>query len=66
LGGSSRNEASLGKIIGPAFAQDEIPLVIEKLVAVYKDKRTDGEKFIDTYNRIGIDPFKEVVYANAD
>ncbi len=66
LGGSSRNDAALGKIIGPSFAQDEIPLVIEKLVSVYKTNRNAGEKFIDTYNRIGIDPFKEVVYASAD
>lgn len=66
LGGSSRNEASLGKIIGPAFSQEEIPDVIEKLVAVYKANRSADEEFLDTYNRIGIDPFKEKVYANAD
>lgn len=66
LGGSSRNEASLGKIIGPAFSQEEIPDVIEKLVAVYKAHRSADEEFLDTYNRIGIDPFKEKVYANAD
>ena len=66
LGGSSRNEASLGKIIGPAFSQEQIPDVVEQLVDVYKTNRMDGEEFIDTYNRIGIDPFKEKVYANAD
>ena len=66
LGGSSKNEASLGKIIGPSFAQEEIPDVVENIVSVYKDKRYEGEKFIDTYNRIGLDPFKEKVYAKAD
>jgi len=66
LGGSSKNEASLGKIIGPSFAQEEIPDVVENIVSVYKDKRHEGEKFIDTYNRIGLDPFKEKVYAKAD
>ncbi|MFT4671478.1 MAG: sulfite reductase (NADPH) hemoprotein beta-component [Pseudohongiellaceae bacterium] len=66
LGGSSRNEASLGKIIGPAFAQDEIPGVIEKLVNVYNSQKKQEEKFIDTYNRIGIEPFKEKVYVKAD
>jgi sulfite reductase (NADPH) hemoprotein beta-component len=66
LGGSSRHEASLGKIIGPAFAQEEIPEVIEKLVGVYKAKKKQDEKFIDTYNRIGIEPFKEKVYVKAD
>ena len=66
LGGSSKNEASLGKIIGPSFAQEEIPDVVENIVSVYKDSRHEGEKFIDTYNRIGLDPFKEKVYAKAD
>jgi sulfite reductase (NADPH) hemoprotein beta-component len=66
LGGSSKNEASLGKIIGPSFAQEEIPDVVENIVSVYKDSRHEGEKFIDTYNRIGLDPFKEKVYAKAN
>ncbi len=66
LGGSSKNEASLGKIIGPSFAQEEIPDVVEKIVGVYKDNRIKDEKFIDTFNRIGLDPFKEKVYAKAD
>lgn len=66
LGGSSKNDASLGKIIGPSFAQEEIPDVIETIVGVYKDERNGDEKFIDTFNRIGLDPFKEKVYAKAD
>ncbi|MFK7862897.1 MAG: nitrite/sulfite reductase [Pseudohongiellaceae bacterium] len=66
LGGSSRNDASLGKIIGPAFAQDQIPDVIEKIVNVYREKKTTDEKFIDTYRRIGIESFKEKVYVKAD
>ena len=66
LGGSSKKKASLGKIIGPSFAQEEIPDVVETILAVYKEKRNSDEKFIDTYNRIGIDPFKEKVYAKAD
>ncbi len=66
LGGSSSNEASLGKIIGPAFAQEDIPEVIETIVEVYKGNREADEDFIDTYRRLGIDPFKEKVYAKAD
>ena len=66
LGGSSKNEASLGKIIGPSFAQDEVPEVIEKIIEVYKSRRISNEAFIDTFNRIGIEPFKERVYAKAD
>lgn len=66
LGGSANREASLAKIIGPAFAQEEIPEVIEKILNVYTENRQDGEFFIDTYNRIGIEVFKERVYAQVD
>ncbi len=66
LGGSADRQAALGKVLGPSFAQDEIPDVVEKIIAVYLSKREGKERFIDTYNRIGIDPFKEHVYAKAD
>ena len=66
LGGSSKLKASLGKIIGPAFSQNEIPEVIDKIVNVYLGARNEGEAFIDTYNRIGLQPFKEYVYAKPD
>ena len=66
LGGSSKNEASLGKIIGPSFAQEEIAIVIRNLVDVYRDKKKTGESFLSTYKRLGIDPFKEKVYAKSD
>jgi sulfite reductase (NADPH) hemoprotein beta-component len=66
LGGASDREAAIGKVLGPSFAQDEIPDVVEKLVDVYLEQRQPGEKFIQTYNRIGMDPFKERVYAKAD
>ena len=63
LGGNAARDASLGKILGPSFAQDAMADVIEKLIAVYVEQRTEEERFIDTYQRIGIDPFKERVYA---
>ena len=66
LGGSADNRAALGAIMGPSFAQDEIPAVIEKVVDVYLDNRQAGEQFLDTYNRIGMQPFKDKVYAKAD
>jgi sulfite reductase (NADPH) hemoprotein beta-component len=66
LGGSSDRYTALGKVLGPSFAQDEIPDVVEKIIEVYLSKREGKERFIDTYNRIGIDPFKEHVYAKAD
>jgi len=66
LGGSANNYTALGDVIGPSFAQDEIPGVIKKIIAVYREQRNDGELFVDTYQRIGLQPFKEQVYAQAD
>ena len=63
LGGHSERDASLGDILGPSFAQEDMPDVISKIIQVYLDNRTEEERFIDTYRRIGIDPFKERVYA---
>jgi sulfite reductase (NADPH) hemoprotein beta-component len=55
LGGSASRDASLGKILGPSFAQEAMPDVISKLIDVYVEQRTEDERFIDTYQRIGID-----------
>ncbi len=63
LGGQQGLNASLGKILGPSFAQDEIPDVVEKILNCYLEKRHPEERFIDTYERIGLAPFKERVYA---
>ncbi len=70
LGGSSgkiagHTDTDIGKILGPSFARADMPEVIEKLITVYTENRTEEELFIDTYRRIGIDPFKERVYAPA-
>lgn len=66
LGGSSKNAASLARIIGPAFAQDEVPAVIRKITDVYLEQRKENESFLATYERVGMEPFKERVYAKAD
>ncbi|WP_349573519.1 nitrite/sulfite reductase [Azotobacter salinestris] len=63
LGGSASRDASLGQILGPSFAQEEMAAVIEKIITVYVEKRVEDERFIDTFRRIGIEPFKERVYA---
>ncbi|TGG95844.1 nitrite/sulfite reductase [Natronospirillum operosum] len=63
LGGDSGLDASLGKILGPSFNAEEVPSVIEKIINVYVKERTEEEEFIDTVRRIGIQPFKEQVYA---
>ena len=62
IGGSAYSNTTLAKILGPSFAQDEIPQVIQKIIDLYVAERQEGEKFIDTYNRIGIQPFKNKVY----
>ncbi|MEX2365350.1 MAG: nitrite/sulfite reductase, partial [Pseudohongiellaceae bacterium] len=64
LGGSADHQTALGKVLGPSFAQEEMPEVIENIVDVYLLHREKNEAFIDTYNRIGMAPFKERVYAN--
>ena len=66
IGGSQGVDASLGKVLGPSFAQEEIPDVIEKLIDCYIERRDgDAERFIDTVRRIGLEPFKQQVYARA-
>ena len=65
LGGSSAEDISLGKILGPAFSFEEITDAIETVVDTYLDLRSGpDERFIDTYRRTGIDPFKEKVYGS--
>ena len=65
LGGHQGKDASIGKILGPSFEQDAMPGVIDKILSTYLDLRTDEEHFLDTYRRVGMDPFKERVYAES-
>ena len=66
IGGQQGNETTIGKVIGPSFYADEVPLVIEALINVYTEQRTPNERFIDTLQRIGIEPFKLRAYAGRD
>ncbi len=63
LGGASHHDAAIGKILGPSFAREEMPDVVAKIIDVFVEKRTEEETFLDTYRRVGLDPFKERVYA---
>jgi sulfite reductase (NADPH) hemoprotein beta-component len=66
LGGSSKDDSSIGKIVGPAFAIDQVTDAVETIVNVYLEKRSDpDERFLETYRRIGLDPFKEKLYGNS-
>ena len=66
LGGSGAEDASIGKILGPALPADRVASAVDQLVGAYLNVRADGERFLDTYRRVGLEPFKEAVYAQAD
>jgi sulfite reductase (NADPH) hemoprotein beta-component len=67
IGGRQGPDASLGRVIGPSFARADVPDVIEKLVEVYlRERDSEAERFIDTVQRIGVEPFKRNVYALVD
>ncbi len=65
LGGNAGRDSSLAEIIGPSFSRADVPDVIEQILDVYVDLRAEGEPFLDCYRRVGIEPFKERVYAHA-
>ena len=66
LGGSQAKDASIGKILGPSFQQADMPDVIDTILSTYVALRQEEETFLDTYRRVGIEPFKERVYAPAN
>ncbi len=62
FGGSGAEDASLAKIVGPGFSEDGIVDAVEKATEVYLGLRKEGERFLDTYRRVGMQPFKEALY----
>ena len=64
LGGDASENAEIGKIAGAGFSEAEVVDAIESLVTKYLGIRETGERFIDTYRRVGMDPFKEVLYGD--
>ena len=62
LGGSGAEDVSLAKIVGPGFDEDGIVNAVETVTNVYLGAREPGERFVDTYRRIGMQPFKEALY----
>jgi sulfite reductase (NADPH) hemoprotein beta-component len=64
LGGSTGGtDASLGEVIGPSVAFDEVVDTIERIIDVYVAERSEEERFLDTFRRVGVAPFKARVYA---
>ena len=66
VGGRQGNATAIGKVIGPSFSAEEVPAVVKALIAVYVEQRTPTERFIDTFDRIGIEPFKARAYEGRD
>ena len=62
LGGNAEEDASLGAIVGPAVPYDAVPDAVETLIETYLVERQNGERFLDTYRRVGLEPFKERLY----
>jgi sulfite reductase (NADPH) hemoprotein beta-component len=63
IGGSASKDAALAKVLGPSLSREAVTDSIEKLLDVYVENRLEGETFLAAYKRIGIDKFKERVYA---
>ncbi|MDB5466655.1 MAG: cysI [Phenylobacterium sp.] len=66
LGGSGAEDAAVGQALGPALPYDRVADAVDTLVEVYLRERKDGERFLDTFRRTGVAPFKEAVYADAN
>ncbi len=66
VGGKQGNGTTIGKVIGPSFYAEEVPQVIEALINVYVEQRAPSERFIDTVERLGTEPFKARAYAGRD
>jgi len=62
LGGSGAEDTSLAKITGPGFDEDGIVDAVERVTDKYLGVREPGERFLDTYRRVGFEPFKEAIY----
>ncbi|GGE74093.1 nitrite/sulfite reductase [Sphingomonas prati] len=65
FGGSAAEDTSIAKIIGPGFSEDGVVDAVEKAVETYRGLREPGERFLDTYRRVGLQPFKAAIYGDA-
>jgi sulfite reductase (NADPH) hemoprotein beta-component len=62
LGGSGDENTTQAKITGPGFDEDGVVDAVERAIEQYRTIREPGERFIDTYRRVGMDGFKEAIY----
>jgi sulfite reductase (NADPH) hemoprotein beta-component len=66
LGGSGAEDAAVGQALGPALPHDKVADAVDVIVETYLRERGQGERFLDTFRRTGVAPFKEAVYADAN
>ncbi|THD52267.1 nitrite/sulfite reductase [Phenylobacterium sp.] len=64
LGGSAAEDAGVGQALGPALPYERVAEAVDTLVDVYLRERQGAERFLDTFRRTGVAPFKEAVYAD--
>lgn len=64
IGGSSDNQAALGKRLGPAVSKEDVTTAVTRILDVYVHERLDEEHFLETVSRVGLNPFKERIYAD--
>jgi len=62
LGGSASDDSALGDRLGPAIAKENVATAISDIMHVYVNERQDDERLLDTYRRVGVEPFKAHVY----
>ena len=62
VGGWGPEATSSAKITGPGFDENGIVDAVERAIEKYRDVRAPGERFLDTYRRVGFEPFKEAIY----
>jgi sulfite reductase (NADPH) hemoprotein beta-component len=65
IGGSGAEDARLADILGPGLSGPKVGEAVEALIGAYRSERQPGERFLDTYRRVGVAPFKAAVYADA-
>jgi len=66
VGGDASNKAELGTRLGPAIAKDKVGDAVSDILHVYREQREGEERLLDTFRRVGVEPFKERVYAEAN
>ncbi len=66
VGGDASNNAELGTRLGPAIAKDKVGDAVSNILHVYREERENDERLLDTFRRVGVEPFKERVYAEAN